>query len=96
MMMVAVVRLLMLLLLMMMMWMLLMMLGRPCGSVRPCIAPVAPVQPCIPGVTYSPGGAVTSGPVNLSWRAGWSRMKGAGGHGEALVLIQWMVVVVMM
>lgn len=93
--MVAVVRLLMLLLLMMMMMgMLLMMFGRPCGPVRSSISS-GPVQPPVPGVTRSPA-AVTSRLVNGSWRAGGSRVEGAGGHREALMLIQRVVVVMQM
>lgn len=86
---VAVVRLLMLLLLMMM-GMLLMMLVRLCGTSG------TTVQPPIPGVTRSLGAAVTSRPVNGSWRAGWCNVEGAGGHREALMLIQRMVMMQMM
>lgn len=93
--MVAVVRLLMLLLLMMMrMGMLLMMLGCPYGPVHSFTG--APVQPPIPGVTRSACAAVASSPVNESWRSGGSRVEGAGGHREALMLIQRMVVVMQM
>lgn len=85
--MVAAVRLLMLLLLVMMR-MLLVMLGRLCGTSS------GPVQPPIPGVTRSVGAAVTSRPVNGSWRAGRCSVEGAGGDREALVLIHRVVVVV--
>lgn len=91
MMMVAVVRLLMLLLLMMMMMVLLMMLTRSCGSVH-CFTSSAPVQSPIPNVTA----AVTSRPVNGSWRAARSRVEGTGGDREPLMLIQRMGVVVRM
>lgn len=86
--------LLMLLLLMNMMGMLLMMLGRPCGPVRSFISGT-PVQPPIPGVSRSPGAAITSRSVN-GWRAGWSRLEGAGGRREALLLIQRMMGVMQM
>lgn len=89
------VLLMMLLLLMKMMRMLLMMLGRPCAPVRSFISS-APVQPPIPGVTRSSGAAVTSRRVNGSWGAVWSRVEGAGGHREALMLIQRMVGVMQM
>lgn len=89
-MMVAVVRLLMLLLFMMMM-VLLMMLIRSCGSVH-CFTSSATVQSPIPDVTA----AVTSRPVNGSWRAARSRVEGTGGDREPLMLIQRMGVVMRM
>lgn len=91
MMMVAGVRLLMLLLLMvlmMMKWTLLMMLGRPHGPVHSNTARApygAPVQPSIPGVHH----AVTSRPIGWRWGASGPRVEGGGGHREALVLVQW-------
>ena len=93
MMMVAAVRLLMLLLLMMMrmVMVLLMVLTRSCGSVH-CFTPRGPVQPPIPDVTA----AVASRPVDGSWRAARSRVEGAGGDREPLMLLQRMGVVVRM
>jgi len=87
--MVAAVRLLVMLLLFMMMMMMLLML------LRVHRGPRAPVQPRIPGVRGSHGAAVTSRAFNGSRGAGGPRVERPGGHREALVLLQRVVLVQM-
>lgn len=63
------------------------------------LLPGGPVDSSVRVKSRSRGAAVGPRSVNGRWRDGRSRVKGARGYGEALMLIQWVmqvVVVVMM